>query len=141
MTIQEGLISAIARCKMEGAVGINRCYLNTDFFGQLVIETSGKLLRDPSDTKQNIGFQSMSIVGANGPVQVYCSNKVPTNKAFLTRIEDWELLSAGNFPQVLDMDGLMIRKDTSTAGWVEEWAWYANMKNKAPVNSGIVSFV
>ena len=141
MTIQEGLISAIARCKMEGAVGINRCYLNTDFFGQLVIETSGKLLRDPSDTKQNIGFQSMSIVGANGPVQVYCSNKVPTNKAFLTRIEDWELLSAGNFPQVLDMDGLMIRKDTSTAGWVEEWAWYANLKNKAPVNSGIVSFV
>ena len=138
-TIQESLITALMESQQAGAIGQNRIYLNAILFGKLVNEMTGKIMRS-DDADQAIGFKTLTLMGPEGEIKVYCAPKCPSTKALITKIEDWELLSAREVPFIQNLDGLTIRKVSGSDSWAEEWAWYAQLWCKAPRNSTILSF-
>lgn len=146
-TIQESLIDGIAQAHMLGAMGIDRCYINALKFADLAKEmygvgTAGAGVRRGADDKdQMIGFEGITLMGARGPVKVYPAPRVPRNYGLLTKISNWHLLSAGNVPEIIKEDGLIMRRATTFDGYVEQFGWLATLYNDCPKNSAALNFL
>ena len=145
-SMQEGLIGAMAQAHMLGAAGQDRLYINALRFADLAVEMYGYnqagagVRRGEGDKDQMIGFQGITLMGARGAVKVYPAPRVPRDFGLLTKIADWHLLSCGNVPEIIKEDGLIMRRSTTSDGYIEQFGWLATMYTDNPRNSCLLHF-
>jgi hypothetical protein len=83
-----------------------RLYANTADWAKIVKELGAKYMRSPTDSKQVAGAKGIEVYGPKGTVTIFGSNLVPVGNAWLGDPKSDLLLSSGEFPRVLDADGL-----------------------------------
>ena len=107
---EETLIEAAARAGRESAKP-DACFMNPLNFSTLVKALSGKVMYERmgnSSDEPTIGFSGVKLVGPKGPISVYSDVNCPIGTAFMLTMSTWTLVSMGDAPKWLDVDGQRI---------------------------------
>lgn len=100
-------ISAMALAAQANVVGNGlRIYANTEDWVKVVNELGAKYEREPTDSKQVAGAKGIEVYGPRGTATIFGSNLVAPGNAWLGDPKSDTLLSEGEFPDILDEDGL-----------------------------------
>jgi hypothetical protein len=90
-------------------------------------------------TDARIGYQAIMIDTARGRVPLVSDGGCDINEGLLLTKDSWKLGSVGKLVHIIDDDGLTMRRDTTTDGWIIEVKSRANLGCKQPGKNGRVS--
>lgn len=102
---EETLIDASVTAH-ENGLTCKTCYVNSRDFGDIVKELGAKSIINIPTREPNIGFKGVSVDGAVGTIEVVPEADVPRGFAWLLDPDDIYIRTAGDFPMVLNEDGV-----------------------------------
>jgi hypothetical protein len=99
----------------QANVEIPKIYGNTVDWARLMKEVGVKYVREASDSKQGVGAKGLEVYGPQGTSVVVSSNYVPAGYAYAGDPANDEMLTEGEFPQILNEDniGPLMRNPTA----------------------------
>ena len=111
--IEEALISAASRLAREGG-SPSHCFMNFANFSNLEKALGSKVVYDKvSSDDADIGFQSLTILGPKGPIQIVADQNCTPDIAYMLQMDTWTLNSLGDAPHILDLDGNRMLREAS----------------------------
>lgn len=110
--IEEALISAASRLAREGGKPTH-CFMSYEKYAELEKSLGSKVQYIDLKTEVDVGFRGIVVNGPRGPIKVIADQDCPADKAYLLQLDTWKLLSRGQAPQILNMDGLDKLRDAS----------------------------
>lgn len=137
--IEEALISAASRLAREGGKPTH-CFMNYDKFSELEKSLGTKLQYVDVKGEAEVGFRGIMINGPRGPIKVIADQDCPANKAYMLQLDTWKLLSRGQAPQILNLDGLDKLRDASSDSIELRIGYYAQLSCNAPGYNCAISF-
>lgn len=91
-------------------------------------------------TEVDVGFRGIVVNGPRGPIKVIADQDCPADKAYLLQLDTWKLLSRGQAPQILNMDGLDKLRDASADSIELRVGYYGQLSCSAPGYNCAISF-
>ena len=130
--IEEALISAASRLAREGG-SPSHCFMNFANFSNLEKALGSKVVYDKvSSDDADIGFQSLTIIGPKGPIQIVADQNCTPDVAYLLQMDTWTLNSLGDAPHILDLDGNRMLREASSDAYEVRVGFYGNIGCTAP---------
>lgn len=102
---EETLITASARA-FDQASECDTVFLNPLDQGELIKEVGSKRVIDVNTDTPGIGFRALEVDGAGGVLKCVAEVDVPRGYAWMVKMDDWALRTAGECPRFLDEDGV-----------------------------------
>ena len=130
--IEEALISAASRLAREGG-SPSHCFMNFANFSNLEKALGSKVVYDKvSSDDADIGFQSLTILGPKGPIQIVADQNCTPDIAYMLQMDTWTLNSLGDAPHILDLDGNRMLREASADAYEVRVGFYGNIGCTAP---------
>ena len=131
--IEETLIKCSARLAREGA-SPDLVVLNPIDLGNMVVALGSRVVYDrmTSSDEADIGFKTVRLIGARGPIDVISDLNCPQGAGWMLTSRVWSFESLGAAPQLLDLDGLKIRASATADAWDFRIGFYGNLICEAP---------
>ena len=130
--IEEALISAASRLAREGG-SPSHCFMNFANFSNLEKALGSKVVYDKvSSDDADIGFQSLTILGPKGPIQIVADQNCTPDIAYMLQMDTWTLNSLGDAPHILDLDGNRMLREASADAYEVRVGFYGNVACNAP---------
>ena len=130
--IEEALISAASRLAREGG-SPSHCFMNFANFSNLEKALGSKVVYDKvSSDDADIGFQSLTILGPKGPIQIVADQNCTPDVAYMLQMDTWTLNSLGDAPHILDLDGNRMLREASADAYEVRVGFYGNIGCTAP---------
>lgn len=90
----------------QAEIEVPKIYGNVVNWARLVKEVGVKYMRDSSDGKQGVGAKGLEVYGPQGTSTVVASKYVPAGYAYCGDPACDEMLTEGEYPQILNEDGV-----------------------------------
>ena len=130
--IEEALISAASRLAREGG-SPSHCFMNFANFSNLEKALGSKVVYDKvSSDDADIGFQSLTILGPKGPIQIVADQNCTPDVAYMLQMDTWTLNSLGDAPHILALDGNRMLREASADAYEVRVGFYGNIGCTAP---------
>jgi len=130
--IEEALIGAASRLAREGG-SPTHCFMNFANFSNLEKALGSKVVYDKvSSDDADIGFQSLTILGPKGPIQIVADQNCTPDVAYMLQMDTWTLNSLGAAPHILDLDGNRMLREASADAYEVRVGFYGNIGCTAP---------
>lgn len=130
--IEEALIGAASRLAREGG-SPSHCFMNFANFANLEKALGSKVVYDKvSSDDADIGFQSLTIIGPKGPIQIVADQNCTPDVAYMLQMDTWTLNSLGAAPHILDLDGNRMLREASADAYEVRVGFYGNIGCTAP---------
>ena len=130
--IEEALIGAASRLAREGG-SPSHCFMNFANFANLEKALGSKVVYDKvSSDDADIGFQSLTLIGPKGPIQIVADQNCTPDVAYLLQMDTWTLNSLGAAPHILDLDGNRMLREASADAYEVRVGFYGNIGCTAP---------
>ena len=130
--IEEALIGAASRLAREGG-SPSHCFMNFQNFSNLEKALGSKVVYDKvSSDDADIGFQSLTLIGPKGPIQIVADQNCTPDVAYLLQMDTWTLNSLGDAPHILDLDGNRMLREASADAYEVRVGFYGNIGCTAP---------
>lgn len=133
--IDEALVRAgNTVCKQGGQV--KEAFMNFKHFSDLVGAISSKVEYQrvgPEDSAE-VGYETISVIGAKGSIRVIPDHACPVNRVFMTNLSDLQLASVGEAIHVNDKDGNPLLRVQNADAVEARYVSYANLLNRNPRN-------
>jgi hypothetical protein len=113
--IEESLIDAASLSAREGGK-VDTCFVDYKQYANLSKALGSKVqyIDKMVGGDVEISFRGISLAGPRGMIDVIPDQNCKANTAFMLQLDTWKLYSLGKSPQILDMDGLkMLRESTA----------------------------
>lgn len=107
-------------------------FMNYKQFGLLAKELVGKVQISKTPLDDEIGFESIAIVGSTGTVVCLPDRACPSNTICGVNLDTWELLSVGKAVHVWDEDGKVWLRSPSDSGMEIRFYSFCNLMCKDP---------
>lgn len=89
-----------------------------------------------------VGFQSVEILGPDGPISCVADRNVPANRIFGLDMSTWTLASMGKMVELANIsNSAEILRMTSEDSYESRWRFYGNLACSAPGRNIVVSMV
>lgn len=137
--IEEALISAASRLAREGGKPTH-CFMSYEKYAELEKSLGSKVQYIDLKTEVDVGFRGVVVNGPRGPIKVIADQDCPADKAYLLQLDTWKLLSRGQAPQILNMDGLDKLRDASADSIELRVGYYGQLSCSAPGYNCAISF-
>lgn len=142
--IEETLQSALGQWSIEDC-NPDTILMHTRDFQNLITSLGSKVVydtRSASDAK--IGFKGVRISTPTGDAMVFGDANCTPGIAYGIDLTTWKLLRLGSeYPFLVGsqkgQDGLTVRRDPSSDGWMFEYAGYGQLACDAPGKNGVIS--
>lgn len=137
--IEETLQVALAQFATEGAapdVGI----LNPKVYQDLVISLGTRVIydtRNASDAK--VGFTGVKIQTPTGTMTIYADSACPVGVCYSLDLSTWKLYTLGEFPELINDEGLEIRRHPTADSFFWEYAAMGQLGCDAPGMNGVIT--
>lgn len=105
LSLEEGLIKLGEKVKRAGATETPMAVMSYDKFGDLLLEATNRVERDPGG-KATLGFSSAVVFTPAGPVRVVPDQDCPQDVAYMLTMSTWKLHHLRALPHFADEDGL-----------------------------------
>ena len=130
--IEEALIGASSRLAREGG-SPSHCFMDYTQFANLEKALGSKVVYDKvSSDDADIGFQSLTIIGPKGPIQIVADQNCTPDVAYLLQMDTWSLNSLGAAPHILDLDGNRMLRENGADAYEVRVGFYGNVACTAP---------
>ena len=130
--IEEALIGAASRLAREGG-SPGHCFMNFQNFANLEKALGSKVVYDKvSSDDADIGFQSLTVIGPKGPIQIIADQNCTPDVAYMLQMDTWTLNSLGAAPHILDLDGNRMLREASADAYEVRVGFYGNIGCTAP---------
>ena len=130
--IEEALIGAASRLAREGG-SPTHCFMDFLQFSNLEKALGSKVVYDKvSSDDADIGFQSLTIIGPKGPIQIVADQNCTPDVAYMLQMDTWTLNSLGAAPHILDLDGNRMLREASADAYEVRVGFYGNVACNAP---------
>jgi hypothetical protein len=130
--IEEALIGAASRLAREGG-SPTHCFMDYAQFSNLEKALGSKVVYDKvSSDDADVGFQSLTIIGPKGPIQIVADQNCTPDVAFMLQMDTWTLNSLGAAPHILDLDGNRMLREASADAYEVRVGFYGNVACTAP---------
>jgi len=132
MPIEEALIGAASRLAREGG-SPTHCFMDYTQFSNLEKALGSKVVYDKvSSDDADVGFQSLTIIGPKGPIQIVADQNCTPNVAYMLQMDTWTLNSLGSAPHILDLDGNRMLREANNDAYEVRVGFYGNLSCNAP---------
>ena len=117
-----------------GEVGgkLDTMMCNYKQFSQLAKELVGKTQITKVSVDGELGYESIEIIGATGPVRVIPDRSCPSTLIAGMNLDKWELLSVGKAVHVWDEDGKVWLRSPTDSGMEIRFYSFCNLLCKSP---------
>ena len=126
--ITEAIAKACSRLGREGA-SPDAVFLSHAKMRDLILELGSKVeyeVTKPEDA--TVGFKGVKFVSPNGSVTCYADQNCPNKRLFVTKLDAWKLLYAGDdVPELQDDDGSILHREPSSDSYEARGSFYANL--------------
>lgn len=86
-----------------------------------------------------IGFQSVSVHGSGGLLNVFADHNCPENRVYVLQKDTWEFASLGPAPRILDADGQKLLRESTADALEVRIGFFGNLYTTAPGYNGVIS--
>lgn len=131
--IEETLIKCSARMAREGATP-DIAVINPIDLGNMVVSLGNKVVYDrlKSSDDPNIGFKSVQLIGAKGPIDVVSDLNCPSGGGWMLTKKTWCFETLKGAPRILNLDGNDMRASATEDSYVFRIGYYGNLTCNAP---------
>jgi hypothetical protein len=131
--IEETLVKCSARLAREGATP-DMAVLNPIDLGNLVVALGSKVVYDrlKSSDDPNIGFKSVSLMGAKGPIDIVSDLNCPSGGGWMLTKKTWAFETLKGAPRILNLDGNDMRASATADSYIFRIGYYGNLTCDAP---------
>jgi hypothetical protein len=126
LSTEEALIKGAALVTKHGD-DIDTYIMNWPKFAALSVSLSSKIQIIDMKVSPSVGFQTMKIVGPNGPIRVIGARNCPSTTIFGLKMSTWELVSMRKSVFIWDLDGRDFLRQGTDSGMELRVASYANL--------------
>lgn len=137
--IEEALISAASRLAREGGKPTH-CFMSYEKYAELEKSLGSKVQYVDLKADADVGFRGILVNGPRGVIKVIADQDCQSDKAYLLQLDTWKLLSRGQVPQILNMDGLDKLRDSSADSIELRIGAYLQLSCQAPGYNCVISF-
>jgi len=130
--IREILIDGAARVEDLGVGTPDVGYLNPLDFATLAKEAESTRFVDVKTTSAKVSFKGISLLTGSGEVELVADPNCPRKQAWIGERGTLEIWSAGEFPRVLDFDGLRMSRKASSDSYETRLGGYLQGVNTNP---------
>lgn len=123
--IREGIRKAISRVN-RGGEQVDSCFLSVAKYRDLEIELGNNV--QYTETKAfdaEIGFTGIKLTTANGLLTVYQDHNCPDKYGHVQSMENLELISLGQVPELHDEDGVRMLRESNADAFEVRASYYA----------------
>lgn len=132
LPIEEALIGGASLVAREGG-SPDFCFMDFESYRDLEKALGSKAVYDKVvSADANVGFKALTIHGPRGPIQVIPDQNCSANVAYLLQLDTWSLNSLGMAPQILDLDGNSMLRESSADAYEVRCGFYGNVACSAP---------
>lgn len=131
MNPEEALIEAAARMAREEA-DPDYAFMNYLDVANLEKSLGSKKVYEDIEGPYGIGFRSIVVKGPKGDIRVVADRHATKGVCKLLTMNTWKLYSLGDVPEIVEEDGLRIRRIPGTDTFGFELAYYAQLGCDAP---------
>ncbi len=137
--LEENLVELTAQIAQNGGRP-SHCFLSFRNWSALEKALGSKVQYiDPvSADMPQVGFRGIRIMGSKGPIDVIPDLNCPNDRAYVLTLDTWKLYSLGDAPALVEDDGVMMLRDTSTDSFQVRVAAYLQLGCRAPGFNGVV---
>ena len=131
--IEETLIQCAARLAREGGKP-DIAVINPMDHANLVVALGSKVHyeRMGSSDDPKIGFETVRLMGAKGPIQVVPDFNCPTGKGWMLTSSTWSFETLLGAPRILNLDGNDMRANATSDSYIFRIGYYGNLICEAP---------
>jgi len=131
--IEETLIKCAAQLAREGAKP-DMAVLNPIDFGNLVVALGNKVVYDrlASSDEPSIGFKSVQLMGATGPIDIVPDLNCPSGAGWMLTKSTWSFETLKGAPRILNLDGNDMRASATADSYLFRIGYYGNLICEAP---------
>jgi hypothetical protein len=129
-TVEEALVKASVTAAKEGATP-DHVFISYAKFADLVNSLGAKAMY--ADLKVGeIGFQALRLYAPGGELKIVPDRNCPSNRAFVTQLDTWELGSIGQAVGILNYEGLEGARVYNADSLEVRVGFYGNLICRAP---------
>jgi hypothetical protein len=130
--IEETLIDAVSLVSREGGT-IDYVFMNNLDRANLIKALGSKVFYNRVESNvAGISFKVIEIEGDKGPIKVISDQNCPRGTAYGLQLDTWLLNSLGEAPQILDLDGNKMLRESSSDAYTIRMGYYAQVSCDAP---------
>lgn len=139
--IEETLIEGTVQLGQRGYKP-DIAFLNPSDVGSMVKWLSGKVEYDRVEgyDMPDIGFRSVKLIGATGPIDIVGDLNCPKGTGYLLDSSTWYLASAGPLCQILSQDGNKILRVPGRAAYQVRYGTFGQLVCEAPGKNAVLQF-
>ena len=108
--------------------------LNPIDFGNLVVALGNKVVYDrlASSDEPSIGFKSVQLMGATGPIDIVPDLNCPSGAGWMLTKSTWSFETLKGAPRILNLDGNDMRASATADSYLFRIGYYGNLICEAP---------
>ena len=132
LPIEEALIEGASLVAREGGAPD---HIFTDFatYASLEKALGSKVQYDTVKSSEvDVGFDVIKMHGPRGTMKIIPDHNCPANRAFLLQLDTWSFNSLGPAPQILDLDGNRMLRESGADAYEVRVGYYGNVACNAP---------
>lgn len=116
----------------------DHCFMNPRDFAALNKFLGSRTVYDRAVSIEDadIGFQSIVLMGDQGPIKCVSDINVPQSQIFVLQLDTWDLFSLNAAPHILDYDTNQILRLTDDDAYQVRIGFYGNLRCRAPGFNG-----
>ena len=132
LPIEEALIEGLSRSARNGGTP-SHVFMHYKNYSQLEKALGSKVQYDKvSASDASVGFTSMKVHGPSGTVDVIPDVNCQPDVAWGLQLDTWSLNSLGAAPQILDLDGSNMLRESTADAYEVRCGFYGNVACSAP---------
>tara|TARA_R100000700_G_scaffold40297_1_gene55515 strand:+ start:2959 stop:4224 length:1266 start_codon:yes stop_codon:yes gene_type:complete len=132
LPIEEALIEGLSLAARNGGTP-SHVFMHFKNYSQLEKALGSKVQYNKvSSSDAEVGFTSLAIHGPAGTVDVIPDVNCPADVAYGLQLDTWSLNSLGSAPQILDLDGSNMLRESTADAYEVRCGFYGNMACTAP---------
>lgn len=134
---EEGLIIAMSKQDREGG-SPDHIFLNHADYRNVMLSLGAKVEMEYK-TVGDLGFESVKLRGPSGVVSVMADQDCPAGTGYSLDMETWKLYSLEGCPQILDLDGNRMSRESTADRFESRIVYFANLGCEAPGNNAVLT--
>lgn len=133
--MEDAIVDASAQGGFQGVGYADTLVCNNLQFADMKKSLGSKIAYNRNgegSTKGSHSFSSLVVEGENGPIEILADPFCPKNKAFLLKLDQFDLFSLKKAPHLQEYDGLKFLRKSDDDVFEVRFAFYGNMRCKNP---------
>lgn len=135
LPIEEALIEGGIRMEREGAA-VDNIFISLSKLAELKKSLGTKVEYVDMPATPKVSFRGVKLQLGDSDVTVFGRRTCPKSQAFFLQKDTWKLESLGDFPMILNMDGLEALREATSDGIEIRIGYYGQLTCNAPGYNG-----